>query len=136
VRETMRGVDRFAFALAQARAVCLSLPEVYEEQAWVGRRWRIRTHTFAHVLEVLDGQPRSFALSSGTDGPATLLTLRVPGADLGAVLADPSCFGPLWRRTDVGVRIDEQTDWDELAELIIDSYRMRAPKNLLRLLDD
>ncbi len=31
--------------LDELRAVCLGLPEAYEEQAWTGRRWRIRKRT-------------------------------------------------------------------------------------------
>jgi len=38
-------------------AVCLALPEVREEDAWVGTRWRVRTKTFAHVLTVDAGWP-------------------------------------------------------------------------------
>ena len=33
-------------------SLCLALPEAYEEEAWVGTRWRIRTKTFAHVLMI------------------------------------------------------------------------------------
>ncbi len=36
--------------LDRLRARCLALPEAYEEQAWVGTRWRVRGRTFAHVL--------------------------------------------------------------------------------------
>jgi hypothetical protein len=32
------------------RKACLALPEVHEEQAWAGTRWRIRKETFAHAL--------------------------------------------------------------------------------------
>jgi hypothetical protein len=34
------------------RRVCLGFPEVVEEQAWVGTRWRVRSKTFAHVLVI------------------------------------------------------------------------------------
>jgi hypothetical protein len=33
-------------------AICLALPDAYQEQAWVGTRWRVRTRTFAHVLTI------------------------------------------------------------------------------------
>jgi hypothetical protein len=74
------------------------------------------------------------AAAAGTDGPATVLTFRA-GAELDAVLAGPASFGPLWNRDDVGVRLAEYPDRAELAELIEDSYRLRAPKTLLRRLD-
>jgi hypothetical protein len=127
-------VDAFAEALDWARGVCLPLPEAYEEDAWVGTRWMVRRRTFAHLLEIVDGYPPSFAAAAGTDGPATVLTVRA-GAELAAVLAGPGSFGPLWNRDDVGVRLGEHPDRAELAELIEDSYRLRAPKTLLRRLD-
>ena len=63
-----------------------------------------------------------------------MLTFRA-GAELDAVLAGPASFGPLWNRDDVGVRLAEHPDRAELAELLQDSYRLRAPKTLLRRLD-
>ncbi|MCW2798958.1 MAG: hypothetical protein JWQ70_430, partial [Aeromicrobium sp.] len=35
--------------LDRLRPICLGLPEAYEEPAWTGTRWRVRTRTFAHV---------------------------------------------------------------------------------------
>ena len=35
----------------------------------------------------------------------------------------------------VGVRIDLDPDWDEIAEIVRDAYRQVAPKRLLALLD-
>ena len=127
-------MDVFADGLDWARGVCLALPEAYEEQAWVGTRWMVRRRTFAQLLEIVDGYPPSFAAAAGTDGPATVLTFRA-GAELDAVLASPASFGPLWNRDDVGIRLAEHPDRDELAELIQDSYRLRAPRTLLRRLD-
>jgi hypothetical protein len=128
-------VDAFAEALDWARGVCLALPEAYEEDAWVGTRWMVRRRTFAHLLEIVDGYPPSFAAAAGTGGPATVLTFRAAGAELDAVLAGPASFGPLWNRGDVGIRLEEHPDRAELAELIQDSYRLRAPTTLLRRLD-
>jgi YjbR len=131
----MPGMDGFVAALAWARRVCLALPETYQEDAWVGTRWKVRNHTFAHVLEIVDGQPPSFAVAAGTDGPATVLVFRSSGHELDLILASAASFGPLWNRNDVGVRLDEYADWDELAESLVESYRLRAPKTLVRRLD-
>jgi hypothetical protein len=128
-------VDVFAEGLGWARGVCLALPEAYEEEAWVGTRWVVRRRTFAHLLEIVDGYPASFSAAAGTRGPATVLTLRPDPGDLDAVLAGPASFGPLWNRGDVGIRLDRHGDWDELAELLVDSYRQRAPKMLVGRLD-
>jgi hypothetical protein len=35
----------------------------------------------------------------------------------------------------MGVVLEEGTDWAEIAELVIDSYRFCAPRKLARLLD-
>jgi YjbR len=128
-------VDVFAAGLTWARDVCLALPDAYEEEAWVGTRWMVRRRTFAHLLEIVDGWPPSFATAAGTTGPATVLTFRSAGTELDAILAGPASFGPLWNRGDVGIRLDHHDDWAELAELLVDSYRLRAPKTLTRRLD-
>jgi hypothetical protein len=36
----------------------------------------------------------------------------------------------------LGVRIDLDPDWDELAEIVRDAYRCVAPKTLLATVDD
>ena len=36
----------------------LALPDAYQEEAWVGERWRVRGRTFAHVLRVEPDGPR------------------------------------------------------------------------------
>jgi hypothetical protein len=128
-------VDVFATGLVWARQVCLALPDAYEEEAWAGTRWMVRRRTFAHLVEIVDGYPAAFSAAAGTRGPATLVTLRPDPAELAAVLAGPASFGPLWNRGDVGIRLDLHPDWDEVAELLLDSYRQRAPKALLHRLD-
>lgn len=35
----------------------------------------------------------------------------------------------------VTVVLDDDTDWDELAELVTESYRLLAPQRLVRQLD-
>ena len=55
--------------LLRLRTVCLSLPEVIEERAWVGTRWRIRTKTFAHVVPIEDGWPPAYVRAAGSNGP-------------------------------------------------------------------
>jgi hypothetical protein len=130
-------VDVFAAGLAAIRELCARLPQTHEEHAWVGIRWKVRGNTFAHLLEVLDGRPETFARAAGTAGPATVLTFRSEEPELAALLAGGErFFGPLWGRDDVGVLLDERTDWDEIAELVTDSYRLRAPRRLAAQLPD
>jgi hypothetical protein len=117
--------------LTRLRRICGGLPEVVEEPAWVGTRWRIRTRTFAHVLVVDAGRPAAHARALGHDGPATVLTFRSGGEELSVLQhAGPPFFAPVWFEDIVGLELDDATDWDEVAELCTDSYCLLAPKKL------
>jgi hypothetical protein len=117
--------------VARVRAICLALPEVHEEPAWVGTRWRIRTRTFAHVLAINAGWPPVYARAAGTAGPATVLTFRSAGTELAALEASgPPFFSAHFGRDDVGIVIQPDTDWEEVAELVTESYCLLAPRRL------
>lgn len=119
--------------LAALRAICGALPETVEEPAWVGIRWRVRTKTFAHVLTIDDGRPQAHARAAGTDGPVTVLTFRSSGEELDVFrrLGPPYFFGG-WGRDVVGVMLDGQVGWDEIRELVTESYCTLAPQKLAR----
>jgi hypothetical protein len=124
-------VDVPASLVAQVGAMCLALPEAFEEPAWVGTRWKIRTKTFAHVVHIESGWPPAYAAALGADGPADVLTFRSSGPEL-AALSDvgPPFFKPVWFTDIVGLVLDDATDWGELAELLTESYCLLAPKQL------
>lgn len=125
------GSPDFDEVVAQVRARCLALPGTYEEPAWVGVRWRIRTRTFAHVLDVIGGHPPSYARAAGTDGPVIVLMFRSDGDELEALRhSGPPFFTTPWRRDEIGMRLTADADWDEVAELITESFRLLAPKKL------
>lgn len=108
------------------RALCLDLPEAYEELAWVGTRWMIRTRTFAHVLGIEDADGASFPV----------LAFRSRGEELEALRhAGPPFLMLGWGRDAVGMSIDESTDWDEVRELVTESFCMMAPRKLVALVD-
>ncbi len=122
--------------LDRVRSMCDTLPETYEQAAWVGVRWRIRHHTFAHLLVVADGKPQGHAKAAGTDGPVTVLTFRAPASEIEAYGAMGSpYFYAGWGRDVVGLVTDDDTNWDEVEELVIDSYRELAPRMLVSRLD-
>jgi hypothetical protein len=121
--------------VVRLREICLALPEVYEEEAWVGARWRVRKRTVAHVLMVEEGYPPAYAAAAGGDGPFCVMTFRSVEAD---VLADvhPRFFRARWGADVAGIVLDDAVDavdWDEVAELITDSYCIMAPKKLAAL---
>jgi hypothetical protein len=116
--------------------IALGLPEAYEEDAWTGVRWRIRTKTFAHVMVAQEGYESSLRDITGIADPTTVLTFHSSGDELLALTNAPLPFyKPPWSGTIVGLILDEDTDWDEVAELVTESYRFCAPQKLARLLD-
>lgn len=122
--------------ITRLRTMCLRLPEAYEEPAWVGTRWRIRNRTFAHVLFVDSGWPPAYARAAADNGPITVVMFRSSGAEL-EVLRNTGrpFFAPVWRSDEVGMVLDEPVDWEEVAELVTDSYRTLAPASLAKLVD-
>ncbi|NMH77854.1 MmcQ/YjbR family DNA-binding protein [Pseudonocardia xinjiangensis] len=126
-------MDVPAGVLGRLRGICLGLPEAYEEVAWVGVRWRVRTRTFAHVLTVEGGRPAAFARAAGTEGPCTILTFRSEGPELDVLRrSGPPFFGPPWGPEVVGMVLGPNIDWNEVAELITESFCARAPMTLTR----
>jgi predicted DNA-binding protein (MmcQ/YjbR family) len=110
---------------ARLREICFSLPEAAEKPfgGHTAPSFRIRDKLFVMTSE--DG--RSMTFKAG------------PGVQEALVADDPERFfvpayvgGKGW----VGARLDVEQDWDEIAELIEDSYRMIAPKRLATLLDE
>ncbi|GLZ78914.1 hypothetical protein Afil01_37210 [Actinorhabdospora filicis] len=99
------------------REIFDALPECEEERAWVGTRWRVRNATVAHVFGGEDGLFR--------------ITFRAEPAEVLAFenLGEPYFRGS-WGEDVVGMLLDDGTDWDELRELLPDSYRIQAPAKL------
>ena len=72
----------------------------------------------------------------GTDGPISVLTFRSSGPELDA----PSRRGPSVLRAPVGpdvvgMVLEAGVDWNEVAELITESYCVLAPKRLVEVVD-
>jgi hypothetical protein len=122
--------------VAALRAICLGLPAAYEEPAWVGTRWRVRKQTFAHVLSIDSGWPPAYARAAGTEGPISVLTFRSSGPELAALTATGHpFFKPSWLADIVGMVLDAGVDWDEVAELVTESYCVLAPTKLVALVE-
>ena len=122
--------------LEHLRAICLALPDAYEEQAWTGRRWMVRKKTFAHVLVAQEGYTSAYRDLTGVTEPTTVLTFRSSGDELQALggLGRPYFRAP-WAPGAAGLLLGDDTDWDEVAELVTESYRFCAPQKLRHLLD-
>ncbi|MFB4307468.1 MmcQ/YjbR family DNA-binding protein [Actinomadura sp. GTD37] len=107
------------------REICLSLPEAAEKPfgGHTAPSFRVRDKLFVMTSE--DGLSMMFKAG--------------PGVQEALVAENPEVFfvpkyvgGKGW----VGARLDVDHDWDEIAELIEDSYRLIAPKRLAKLLDN
>jgi hypothetical protein len=103
-------------------AIMSGLPECVEENAWVGTRWRVGAATVAHVF---GGEDQLFRI-----------TFRGEPDEVAAFqhLGDPY-FKASWGGNVIGLVLDDDTDWDELAELLTDSYCLQAPQRLASLVD-
>jgi len=109
--------------IAELRAICLALPDVYQEQSWAGQRWKIRNRNFAHVLAV-----------DSPSGPVTVMSFRSSGPELDVLhKSGHPFFRPGWGNNVVGMVLDAATDWEEVAELLTESYCIMAPKKLAAL---
>jgi YjbR len=111
--------------VVRLRERCLAMPDAYEERAWVGTRWMVRKRTFAHVLGV-----------EVHTGPQVVLSFRSAGDELEALRNAGHPFFVLgWGRDAIGMVLDTATDWDEVRELLIESFCVLAPQKLIALVD-
>ena len=94
-----------------------TFPECRVEPAWVGTRWRVGSATVAHVF---GGEDQLFRIVFRAE-PDEVMALEHLG---------PPYFRAGWGRDVVGMILDDDTDWDELAELLTDSYCVQAPASL------
>lgn len=109
---------------ARVRDICLALPEVVEKPfgGHTAPSYRVRDKFFVMTSE--DGGSMTFKAG--------------PGVQEALVGSDPErFFVPKYvgHRGWLGARLDADQDWDELAELIEESYRLIAPKRLIDRLD-
>jgi hypothetical protein len=119
--------------LERVRALCLALPEVTVrvDESLVSQR------STAYSFEI---RRRSFCLLiavAGASGkPAPLLLLRADSDERVALLsAGHPFFAPRVGHGRVGVMLTHDADWQEIRELVTDSYRTLAPKKLTAPLD-
>jgi hypothetical protein len=122
--------------LAKLRAICLRLPKAYEENAWVGTRWMVQKKNFAHVVAIDGGRPPAYARAAASDGPLVVLTFRTDGLAYGAFRdADARFFqaewGTRWGTKVVGMKLTGRIVWRDVEALVVESYRLLAPRKLV-----
>lgn len=108
----------------ELRRICCRLPEATEKPFG------------GHTAPAFRVQDKLFVMVS--EDRRSLTMKAAPGVQQMLVASDPDRFfvpryvGPKgW----VGIWVGPGTDWEELGELVEDSYRLIAPKRLVALLD-
>jgi hypothetical protein len=117
----------------QVRTLCLALPEVTVRVDYSLTSARSTAWSY-------DIRRRSFCLLVAWQDPAgkpvPLLVLRADPEERQALLSiGHPFFPPRAGRGRVGVLLTDDTDWAEIRELVVESYRILAPKKLIALLD-
>lgn len=112
--------------LARLTRICLALPEAKREITGSHASFRVRKKVFAYYLDNHHG-----------DGIVAVCGKTALGENVDLIAADPARFylpayiGP---RGWVALRLDTgDVDWDEVAALVVASYRLVAPKRLAAL---
>lgn len=115
--------------LVRLRDVCSALPEAGEAPAapgWPGRELKVHRRVFARV----------FAMPDPVGDDVTMLVCQVDRDEREALLAaGHPFFATSSSFNRIGVVLDDDTDWDEVGELVTDAYRLVAPKRLAALLE-
>ncbi|MFA9430678.1 MmcQ/YjbR family DNA-binding protein [Egicoccus sp. AB-alg2] len=125
------------------------LPYSPEDVAEATRRLRERCERFPEVSERLShGAVTFFVRGKRTlayltddhhgDGRLALVYPAPPGVQEDVIRAEPDrFFRPPYvgHRGWVGLRLDVDPDWDEVADVLDEAYRLVAPKTLVRQLD-
>ena len=115
--------------LLRLRAICTAFPEVTERPSHSAPTWFVRDKS-SFVMYWPDGH-------HGNQFPH-LWCAAPPGAQAELIEAEPERFfrppyvgGRGW----LGVRLDVAVDWDEMAHICEEAYRVVAPKKLVAALD-
>jgi hypothetical protein len=101
------------------RAICMALPNVTEKLSWGEPTWR-SGKIFAMLSTYHHGDDHVSVLVPAEPGVAGMLVASNPAQ----FYVPPYVGGKGW----VGIRIDGKPDFDEIAVLIEDAYRLTTPK--------
>jgi predicted DNA-binding protein (MmcQ/YjbR family) len=116
-RDDMRALD-------QLRSICLAFPGASEQGGVGNPSFKVRDKIFAMRHQV--------------GGRMSVWCKAPPGAQGALIHTSPELFFVppyVGHHGWVGAWLDDNLDWDQLAELIEESYRMTAPKRLVAQLD-
>jgi predicted DNA-binding protein (MmcQ/YjbR family) len=109
--------------IARLREICLALPEVAEKPfgGHTSPTFRVRDKIFA-MCEGEENGGRNAVWCKAPPGAQQVIV----SSDAKRYFVPPYVGKSGW----VGVRLHRGVDWDVVAELIVESYRMTAPRRL------
>ena len=115
--------------ITRLRKLCLALPEAHEVEAWGEPTFRVRNKMFATYAAPNNhhGAGRPAVWCKAAPGNQELMVRDAPER----FFVPPYVGKSGW----IGVWLDGDVDWAELAELLRDSYRLVAPRKLAVLVD-
>jgi predicted DNA-binding protein (MmcQ/YjbR family) len=111
--------------IARVRDICLALPEA-DEKPFGGHTapsFRVRDKLFVMTSE--DGGSMTMKARPG-------IQQILVGDDPDRFFVPPYVGSKGW----IGIRLDVDHDWEEVADLIEGSYRLTAPKRLVARMDN
>ncbi|MGI8484430.1 MAG: MmcQ/YjbR family DNA-binding protein [Thermomicrobiales bacterium] len=112
--------------MQRMREICDPLPEAVEAEVFGAPTFQVRTKNFAMLRRSEQG--------------ASVWCKAAPGVQDEFIMRDPAHYfappyvGPKgW----IGAWLDEDVDpdWDEIADIVVTSYRLVAPKRLVAVFD-
>ncbi|HEX9705057.1 MAG TPA: MmcQ/YjbR family DNA-binding protein [Gemmatimonadales bacterium] len=109
---------------ARLRKLCLALPEAHEIRAWGEPTFRVKNKLFAMYASSGNhhGHGRPAVWCKATSANQALMVEAAPDRFFVPPYVGPSGW--------VGVWLDRRPNWQLLADLLRDSYRLVAPKRL------
>lgn len=113
-------------ALVEVRRICLDLPEATEKLSHSSPTFFVR-RTFVMFHDDHHGDGRLAIWCAAPDGAQALMVESEPER----FFVPPYVGHRGW----LGVRLDVDVDWDEVAAIVEDAYRTVAPRKLVAMLD-
>jgi hypothetical protein len=110
--------------LTRLRRICLALPQAHEVEAWGEPTFRIRNKLFAMFASADNhhGAGRPAVWCKAAPGNQGLMVRASPGRFFVPPYVGPSGW--------IGIWLDADPDWGEVAELMRDAYLLVAPTSL------
>ena len=100
------------------------MPEAVEKETWDHPTFRVNDKLFVGC--------------SRDDAETFTMTAKAPAGEQQLLLASGDHFffpDYVGSKGWIGIHLDDATDWEEVAEIVEDSYRLIAPRRLVAELD-